>query len=820
MTQSFFQPQYQGAVQAQGFQQQQVPDISGQLRQQLQTEQQNYSNLAEAFARMPKDKGLTALAEFSNTLSNALTTFAKARNEKQKAEGVAQFYEDQAAQQQALEQHAREAAPVKEFDTAIHAEAAEAISQGVPFEVADQLKKLSGWKKYGYAQAAALAAGNGYKSWMMNQLQSNTGTVVLNPGTITERTVAINSQQLTVAESAAVRAHLRNQYLQESGLADLSAGLQAQAFQPMQTADVELHGLARKNYAIRKSGEDRQAYFGEYDTTKDLGSLITKLSTLVDENGKPLGTRGAWKEVEDFLTDRSLEGYDVNWKELYAQTVPWDSKGRSFGELYGKPGQRLSEVKLAIQKAKISQWKTEQAQEAIEKDDLEDAYASDLLGREGGFTQADVDALQKDLVKRGLGKSRRLAELASTLSLDAEQVEAIDTNADQLYRLGMLTTEYTRTMPPALFQKWNSLAAAQERAMAVPQSKAHLEAIENHVKDTAGKGPFKNLGGHSVLVAAELQGKYRRNVAEQLAAASAQNQVVDPVKVHNAAFNETLNEYNQGTQNRFSKYFNPRGGFPKYMEKTGAIKDTRTSNEYLKERFEAIKNAGGITKALAQQNFILSEERLDQIERDYGTTTFSFPPEAQYFANKYNISPLQIVNEQLKASKRDPLTMPSKMQQFKENTHANESLINRYPTANRAARYVGGSQIWNNPNSRRPTMVDTPDTGKGFTMEGLNDEQGRPVVLSKTCIVGLDRVIQASGGIVKSSDITSSQRSEKKNIEVGGVSGSMHLKGMAIDIHGPSRDWLLANDPKGIKYGFKLIDYEGSHGGHFLCVRR
>lgn len=818
MTQSFFQPQYQGAVQAQGFQQQQVPDISGQLRQQLQTEQQNYSNLAEAFARMPKDKGLTALAEFSNTLSNALTTFAKARNEKQKAEGVAQFYEDQAAQQQALEQHAREAAPVKEFDNAVHAEAAEAISQGVPFEVADQLKKLSGWKKYGYAQAAALAAGNGYKSWMMNQLQSNTGTVVLNPGTITERTVAINSQQLTVAESAAVRAHLRNQYLQESGLADLSAGLQAQAFQLMQAADVELHGLARKNYAIRKSGEDRQAYFGEYDTTKDLGSLITKLSTLVDENGKPLGTRGAWKEVEDFLTDRALEGYDVNWKEIYAQTVPWDSKGRTFGELYGKPGQRLSEVKLAIQKAKIAQWKTEQAQEAIEKDDLEDAYVNDLLGREEGFTQADVDALQKDLVKRGLGKSRRLDELAATLSLDAEQVEAIDKNADQLYRLGMLTTEYTRTMPPALFQKWNSLAAAQEQAMAIPESKTHLKGIQQHVVDTAGKGPFKNLGGHATLIAAELQGKYRRIVAEQLAAASAQNQVVDPVKVHNAAYKIVLDEYDAGTQQRFSRYFDPRRGFPNYMDKAGA--DIRSANEFLKNVDNSVKNAGGIVNAITQKNLILSEERLDQIERDYGTATFSFPPEAQYFANKYDIKPLQLVNAQLEASGRDPLVMPSKMDEFMANTHANESLINRYPTTNRAARYVGGPQIWSNPNSRRPTMVDTPDTGKGFTMEGLNDEQGRPVVLSKACIVGLDRVIQASGGIVKSSDITSSQRSEKKNIEVGGVSGSMHLKGMAIDIHGPSRDWLLANDPQGIKYGFKLIDYEGSHGGHFLCVRR
>jgi len=38
------------------------------------------------------------------------------------------------------------------------------------------------------------------------------------------------------------------------------------------------------------------------------------------------------------------------------------------------------------------------------------------------------------------------------------------------------------------------------------------------------------------------------------------------------------------------------------------------------------------------------------------------------------------------------------------------------------------------------------------------------------------------------------------------------MTGNAVDIHGDSRLWMIEN---GAKYGWVLIDYKGSHGGHF-----
>jgi hypothetical protein len=105
-----------------------------------------------------------------------------------------------------------------------------------------------------------------------------------------------------------------------------------------------------------------------------------------------------------------------------------------------------------------------------------------------------------------------------------------------------------------------------------------------------------------------------------------------------------------------------------------------------------------------------------------------------------------------------------------------------------------------------------PDTGYGYAMQGKTDRLGRPAVMTQEAATAFDRMVQDSGGKVKYSDIESAQRSQQKNQQVGGAVRSKHLSGNAIDIHGASRDWIIKN---GAKYGWKLNDYPGSHGGHF-----
>ena len=112
------------------------------------------------------------------------------------------------------------------------------------------------------------------------------------------------------------------------------------------------------------------------------------------------------------------------------------------------------------------------------------------------------------------------------------------------------------------------------------------------------------------------------------------------------------------------------------------------------------------------------------------------------------------------------------------------------------------------------TVVSHPDTGRGFTMPGLRDYKGRPVVMAQPAMASFAQMMRDSGGRVKPSDITSSQRSPAKNRTVGGADGSNHLEGTAIDIHGSSKEWLKAN---GARYGWRWLNYDG-HDGHFDYV--
>ena len=109
-------------------------------------------------------------------------------------------------------------------------------------------------------------------------------------------------------------------------------------------------------------------------------------------------------------------------------------------------------------------------------------------------------------------------------------------------------------------------------------------------------------------------------------------------------------------------------------------------------------------------------------------------------------------------------------------------------------------------------QANHPHTGPGWSIG--SDSQGRPSVFHKTAAEALMQAINESNGLVKTSDITSSQRSVEHNARVGGVPNSNHLTGFAVDIHGTSKAWLKQN---GEKYGWKNLNYSG-HDGHFDFV--
>lgn len=125
---------------------------------------------------------------------------------------------------------------------------------------------------------------------------------------------------------------------------------------------------------------------------------------------------------------------------------------------------------------------------------------------------------------------------------------------------------------------------------------------------------------------------------------------------------------------------------------------------------------------------------------------------------------------------------------------------------------VYGSQWMMRSNFAR--QVTHVDTGTGYTTDGATDYHGRPVVLPQPALSALSQLVEASGGVVKWSDITSAQRSPGKNLAVGGVSNSQHLSGTAVDYSTGTPGWKWMKE-HGAKYGWHWNDYMGPNGWHF-----
>ena len=104
------------------------------------------------------------------------------------------------------------------------------------------------------------------------------------------------------------------------------------------------------------------------------------------------------------------------------------------------------------------------------------------------------------------------------------------------------------------------------------------------------------------------------------------------------------------------------------------------------------------------------------------------------------------------------------------------------------------------------------EVNTGSVDTGYKDFKGRPIKLSPQAAKAFIKMVkdaEAEGIPNLGSYITSHFRSEEKNENVGGVRGSKHLTGNAIDIDmlnaGPGDEWIQKN---GAKYGFIYNGYK------------
>ena len=216
---------YQGYAQTQGYDPIKPVDVTPILRENRQTEQENLQRMLDQslqvmrikdqeeqntieqqnrIADLVADTELSDLADFSQTLTNAITTYRDYREEKDIEAGMNLAYTE-GLPQDAVEQFRRDEALAEQAATLSEGAAASLEAENAPTDLVQRTRNLSGWKSYGYARGIAQLGGEQYGVFYEQAADS----VIVD---INGRAVTLSNAKDS-SERAAVEAEIRRQYL-------------------------------------------------------------------------------------------------------------------------------------------------------------------------------------------------------------------------------------------------------------------------------------------------------------------------------------------------------------------------------------------------------------------------------------------------------------------------------------------------------------------------------------------------------------------------------------------------------------------------------
>ena len=401
---------------------------------------------------------LLALSKFSTQLTNHLVENQKKQNKEDYLEYVNKGYE-QGFDQQEIDSYQADVDELKADRENFETQAGQALKDGQPFEVADEISNLSGWKAYGLAVGQAKAAADGFGAYLTAGLQDSTAS--------------------TLPEKRAELAKLRTRYIEERGFVGMNPMLlNEHLFPGLRKAETAKMNEILKQDRIDKSVEKREAAFLEFEGSNDIKTVILQLENTVDSQGRILGKKGAWDAIEQHVENRAETGSitvaDLNEMK---EGVPSHGGGKTFGELYAN---------------RFELW-----EETVVKEKYENEQDRKKL-----FTQEYVTALAKEEEELGrpFTNEEKLQKISEGDYANGPMPEALkklvtEEQQDQNEAVKLLSYKLTNQLPiykedlkgiydPNVYQRWDQLA--QNSSANVPP-KDLLAQAEESIKARIGK---------------------------------------------------------------------------------------------------------------------------------------------------------------------------------------------------------------------------------------------------------------------------------------------------------------------------------------------
>lgn len=466
------QLQFQGSAQSQGFNAIQAPDVSPLLRQNMQTEQNNLDNFRQAALQNIKLQDLSYLANFSETLGNSLATFAKQKSEADMEAGIQQAYLD-GLPQQTVQAYDEQITKLQKAHEGIQEVADKAEASGAPVEGVQQIRNLSGWKKYGYVMAQTQMLANNVGSWLASQLESDNTTVIQ-----VGNDKFTPAQATTPAQKAAASAQLRMQYMRENGLTGVNPALLNKHFFPqLRQAEESLLNNYRNKFLKEQQEIEQENLISTFANASNKGELFT--TTILDLSRNGL-TR---KQARDLVFQNITTVEELNAVGAYTS---WDGKLTNAEKFKSDFIARRSEI-----------LRQEMSDESL-KDGLLDQQAENFA--EEVIASFGDNPAPEDVVDQFIAKSRqlysdrvssKLEQYKTNRSLEARTKEDQNTTLEQLYVRNELTLSEVMSgkYSADVIATWKGRAQEQDN-MRTPQIKEArtpaVNAIANELRLRSG----------------------------------------------------------------------------------------------------------------------------------------------------------------------------------------------------------------------------------------------------------------------------------------------------------------------------------------------
>ena len=651
--------QFQGFTERQGFDPIKVPDPNPFLRENLNTIEASLRNLERGNLANMKAKAdaysrnLAQLSDFSQTLSGFLGTAAEIYDKKQEAAANALYYEDLASQENDITVLEEGEIALQAGDGVTSKAAVAANRNGAPYSVSKRIAELGGLKGYYYRVKATQDIASKYADYYDEARRTDVREISFGPNG--QFKVNINEAEPTEIEESAIRAYLREEYLEQ--FSGISRGMLAKyAFPTMKQVDEARATANADRIALRDSERERYEAMEVFQQTvnTDPGALQKLLDTVSrtvvqDRNGKVTSLQygGAWKQLQNQFLELATAGQYIDLEGLIGDQVNPDTGKKYMDDpMYST---KIKAIQVEIRKAETGAYRDSQVNGQVQFQKTLDEMIGSLpaIPTDSDY-QAVYDAAGEVAREYNIEPDfSKLNHHRANYGQSALQVKHKMEIYRQQQQAGLLDPADLLLEPPEVQKEFLKIAEAQkelrENTNGFKSIDTQLKAlITNNDRIKSVPGQTGATGGMSAPMLEHVTALHRQRTNELMGTEEYNNR---PLAASLVAYQELEREVLAGRDNSGSIYYIDENGYSNFLKEKLGLNPAIAANQRL-QRINKIAQTEGKAVLENQKSLstLIDRETLVKAAEGWGRPGYRMDPAISYLAKKLGLSELNVIH--------------------------------------------------------------------------------------------------------------------------------------------------------------------------------